>query len=420
MTQIYFAGQDNFGNRGCEALVRANVKTIRRFDSDSCFFVPTRRMERDSAQWLSAGEQGVKFIPAEPIPCAIRWWSRGRRVLSVLDGFPPAYRVTDATRRSIQECDALVMTGGDIISLDYGLESLYYWSRVCETAMELRIPTVLWAASVGPFDATPSAARRMKQFLNRFTLITVRERASIDYLESLGIKGVELVADPAFVLDATDPPASTLRIFGEGRPVLGFNVSPLIRKFREGSAGAAELDREVVSFLVRTLKEGDFNVLLVPHVDPLDGSSDNSDSAYMAGILEDCRKWGFSTDRIEMLPRTLNASELKGAISRCDFFMGARTHATIAAISQGVPTTSIAYSVKAKGINQDLFGHTRYVLETPSVTCESLITHFERLRSESGAIKELLARQLPVWKKSAGRSAELLIELIATRRTAVA
>ena len=57
------------------------------------------------------------------------------------------------------------------------------------------------------------------------------------------------------------------------------------------------------------------------------------------------------------------AEVLKGYISRCSFFVGARTHSTIAAYSTGVPTLVIGYSVKSRGIATDLFGtYDNYVL----------------------------------------------------------
>lgn len=420
MTKIYFAGQDNFGNRGCEALVRSNIKTLKKRIPHSTFLVPSRCIGRDSAQWLSASEHGVEFIRAEPIPSSIRWWSRGRRVLSALDAFPPAYRVSEVTRRAISSSDAVVMTGGDIISLDYGLESLYYWTRLCETAVEMGVPTVLWGASVGPFEASESAPKRMRAFLKRFSLITVRETESLKYLNALGVEGVELVSDSAFALDTEAPPADVLRFFNDGGSVLGFNVSPLIRKFRSGRDQANALDVEVAEFLMDVLKAGDYKVLLIPHVDPLDGSAENSDSTYMAGILRRVHASGYSEDQIDMLPRTLNAAQLKAVVGRCEFFMGARTHATIAALSQGVPTTSIAYSVKAKGINQDIFGHTRYVLDTPSVSRRSLMEHFEMLKTEGSEIAAILSDRLPVWKRNAARSADLLHGLLLRGRSAAA
>lgn len=42
--------------------------------------------------------------------------------------------------------------------------------------------------------------------------------------------------------------------------------------------------------------------------------------------------------------------DLKGYISRCRFLVAARTHASIAAYSTGVPALVAGYSVKARGL----------------------------------------------------------------------
>lgn len=415
MTTIYFAGQDNFGNRGCEALIRSSVKTIRQHMPDATFLVPTNNRQNDTWQWPDASHQNVSFVDAEPMPGVFRWWGRACRLFGRLEGYPPAYRLTEHTRSTLMKCDALIMTGGDIISLDYGLQSLYYWARICEVAMDAGRPTVLWAGSVGPFSRTPLAERRMVPFLKRFNLITVRETASLRYLQSLGVNNAKLVADPAFTLDPEPAPETSLGIFEAGQQVLGFNVSPLIRRFRGSVEHKDALDQEVAAFLIETLRHASLNVLLIPHVDPLDGNDDNSDSSYMTGILSKIRAAGFGRERIELLPRTLNTAQLKDVIRRCAYFMAARTHATVAALSQGVPTTSIAYSIKAKGINQDLFGHLRFVLETPSVSQTTLREHLTALMNEADAIKAHLGERIPEWKRQAAVSAELLKPLVASR-----
>src|SRR3546814_17723345 len=46
----------------------------------------------------------------------------------------------------------------------------------------------------------------------------------------------------------------------------------------------------------------------------------------------------------------------KGIIGLCEALVGARTHATIASMSQGLPTVSVAYSRKAWGIMRDYYG----------------------------------------------------------------
>ncbi|WP_047393360.1 polysaccharide pyruvyl transferase family protein [Chitinibacter sp. ZOR0017] len=408
MAKIYFAGQDNFGNRGCEALIRSNVKTILQHMPAAEFIVPSHAPEVDAKQWPDAKQYAVQFVPAEPIPSAIRWWSRARRVLKSLDAHPPKFTVSANTQAHILSADALVMTGGDIISLDYGLGSLYYWMRICETAMNAGKKTVLWAGSVGPFSKMPAVEKLMIGFLQRFSLITVRETASLEYLQKLGIENVQLVVDSAFALDFEPVSEDLLQLFKQAKPVLGFNVSPLIRNFREDADSKTALDQEVVNFLIATLQQNEVNVMLVPHVDPLNGQTENSDSAYMSQILDQLRAAGFGPDVVQMLPRTLNAAQLKDVIRRCHYFMGARTHATVAALSQAVPTTSIAYSIKAKGINKDLFGHLDFVLETPQVTSASLQQHFNLLISQRATIQQYLADKLPVFKSEAYRSAQLL------------
>lgn len=417
LTVVYFAGQDGFGNRGCEALIRSSVKTIRQYIPDAAFLIPSRNAHQDLNQWPDSDKYNVTFIPAEPIPSVIRWWSRARRFLKMLDGMPPAYQVSESTCKAILSSDVLVMTGGDIISLDYGLESLYYWTQICELAMDAGIPSVLWAGSIGPFSSVPSAEARMKVFLKRFSLITVRETETLKYMHDLGIENVELVTDSAFALEIEPAPINTIAFFQSDAPVLGFNVSSLIRKFRDTEEAKDALDIEIIDFLVDVLRKGDFNVMLIPHVDPLDGSVINSDSAYMHKILQKVRANGFNENQIDILPATLNASQLKAVIRKCAYFMGARTHATVAALSQGVPTTSIAYSVKAKGINQDLFGHTNYVLETPMVTAKSLKQHFAILIKNRQQIKVHLAKQLPDWKLRSEKSAALLAKLLCISNT---
>jgi len=413
MTVIYFAGQDQFGNRGCEALIRSNVKIIKERMPATTFLVPSRNQALDAAQWPTFCDLGAKFIRNEPIPDSIRWWSRIKRfVWKGLESKRPTFSLTPSTREAIDSCDVLIMTGGDIISLDYGLESLYFWTQVCEYAMEAGKKTVLWAGSIGPFSKIPSAEYHMKEFIRRFDLITVRESSTAAYLEELGVNNAKLVADPAFCLDVETSSHGVGQFFESGH-ILGFNVSPVIRKFRGSSSSKKMLDEEVVSFLCHVIEKENFKVALIPHVDPLEGKWENSDSDYLQMIYNRMPLQLRESGKIEILPSTLNAAQLKYAISRCSLFMGGRTHATIAALSCHVPTTSISYSVKAKGINQDLFGHTHFVLETPDVSKDTLLLHFDRIRSSQDEIKHFLQTRIPAWSERARLSASYLEQMLA-------
>ena len=103
-----------------------------------------------------------------------------------------------------------------------------------------------------------------------------------------------------------------------------------------------------------------------------------------------------------------SCEELKGYISQCRFFVGARTHATIAAYSTCVPTLVVGYSVKAAGIAQDLFGsQEHYVLPVQSLKApQDLVCEFQWLMEQENSIREHLQKKIPDYQEQALRTGE--------------
>jgi polysaccharide pyruvyl transferase WcaK-like protein len=411
--KFYFAGQSNFGNRGCEALVRSIVGLIKTKYPDANFFCPSSTKTLDEIQWKSATQQGVIFTSVPDFPKSLQWWARGCRVLPVLESLTrPRLASYDNCTQDISSSSAMIFTGGDNLGLDYGVASLYHWANFAEKSIDMGVPAILWAASVGPFTAKPAVEREMVKHLKRYAAITVRESATYEYLQGLGVSGVTQVADPAFTMSPEAFDVADLT-FGHNSNILGLNVSPLVRGYRKDEASRDRLDRDVVDFIKDIVTKTDMSVLLVPHVDPLDGSSVNSDSSYMQGLLAQLSQY---SGRVKLAPRHLNAAQLKYLISHCRFFIGARTHATIGAFSTGVPTISIAYSVKAKGINRDLFGDTRFVLDTPLVTRDTLHDSLNLLIQEEVATRALLQERIPVFRENAYKSVDVLASVLKDSR----
>ena len=108
-----------------------------------------------------------------------------------------------------------------------------------------------------------------------------------------------------------------------------------------------------------------------------------------------------------------SAPELKGYISRCEMFIGARTHATIAAYSSCVPTLVVGYSIKARGIAKDLFGTDEgYVLPVQALAQkEDLVNAFDWLYQNAQAQKAHLQQIMPDYCKKAKEAENLLREL---------
>lgn len=404
---VYLTGQNNFGNRGCEALVRSTVTVLTEVLGPIKALVPSLDPIRDQAQWPDSAASGVEFVKAYAMPGVFSKWAGACQKWPWLHAMSqPKPALQAELVADLKRSDLLLSIGGDNYSLDYGLASLYYFAAVAETAMAMGKPAVLWGASVGPFDKQPLAEQRMVEHLRRLSLVTVRESRSVEYLRSIGVHAnVVPVIDSAFAMtpQALDTSAWWPQELGDG--VLGLNIGALIDSLRrdkghaDGAIGAGK------AFVERLLKETRLSVLLVPHVSPLDGGTWNNDELFNQQLLA---ALGGATSRLSAVPGGLNAAQLKHVVSQLRYLIAGRTHATVAAFSTGVPTISIAYSVKAKGINRDLFGHEGYVLETPLLSGETLWAAYQKLAADEQTLLVHYQQHLPIWRERARAGAKAL------------
>ena len=120
-----------------------------------------------------------------------------------------------------------------------------------------------------------------------------------------------------------------------------------------------------------------------------------------------------STGRVIILPNNLNAIQYKGYIARMRAFIGARTHATIAAYSNSVPTMVLGYSIKSRGIAKDLFGYERLVLGINEVSdSNKLKDAFDEMIKDEKEIRDHLNNTIPGIKEMSYKSVEYLKELM--------
>lgn len=212
--------------------------------------------------------------------------------------------------------------------------------------------------------------------------------------------------DPAFTLPKRERPLP--KGFVPGNTV-GINVSPMIQE-KEGRKGITlENYRALLSYLISCT---DMQIALIPHVI----WTRNDDRKPIHALYEEFK----DTERVVELPDG-NCEELKGDIGRCRFFVGARTHATIAAYSSGVPTLVVGYSVKARGIARDLFGtEENYVLPVQNLqNSGDLVRGFSWLFSHEKEIKRQLEEVMPDYQKRAyetGKEVDRLWEEFSRRQ----
>ena len=355
-TEILLVGNGTYSNRGCEAIVRGTMEILRQVFTEGlqvtlATFGPADRVARQAWEETDAAITHVALGNAQLRRGSWDWLVRcayvlahahqDRRYLTAPRNFPMlAGPAADA--------DIALEIGGDNYSLDYGWPAPYL--ALDRYLLRRGVPVVLWGASVGPFDAAPPPAQQeMFRRLAALPAIMARESMTAEYLQQHGNLPVCRVCDPAFLMPARMPAHGDFPSGG-----IGLNFSPLLAQYAAGG-DSARFVMMCVDIITRLLTDSRHSIILIPHVTSDAGGED--DFTLSRRIYQ---KLGGMQNRVCCLPGSLTAAEYKGVISRCAAFAGARTHATIAAISSGVPTVSLAYSVKAFGINRDVFGSLEY------------------------------------------------------------
>ena len=204
--------------------------------------------------------------------------------------------------------------------------------------------TVLWGCSIEPDSLKDPAL--LKDLMN-FDRIYARESISYNGLLNAGISAdkLELRKDPAFELETSQ----LLYTESDKEPLIegsyiGINISPMVIANEKTPGITMENYKRFIQYI---LDNTNHSVALIPHV-VWAGSDDRKPLSELYEAFKESKRVYLIGD--------MSALDLKAYISKCSFFVGARTHSTIAAYSSGVPTLVIGYSVKSRGIATDLFG----------------------------------------------------------------
>jgi polysaccharide pyruvyl transferase WcaK-like protein len=266
------------------------------------------------------------------------------------------------------------------------------------------IRTALFGCSIEPDLLTgeakdPAARRSLLEDMNRYSAIVARESITYRALLDAGLpeEKVFLRPDPAFMLP-TDRSAVPETFHNAPEGVVGLNISPMAEDYADDKNAPV---RCAAALIRHILDETGMSVALIPHV-----VWKRSDDRGPLGEL-----YAQFRDNPRVILVEDHCAELqKGIIGACRFFVGARTHATIAAYSSLVPTLVIGYSVKAKGIAEDLFGGAdNYVLPVQTMRDpRQLIDGFDWLCAHEGQIRECLSVTIPETKKAAADAGRIL------------
>jgi polysaccharide pyruvyl transferase WcaK-like protein len=93
-------------------------------------------------------------------------------------------------------------------------------------------------------------------------------------------------------------------------------------------------------------------------------------------------------------------------------FAGARMHSTIASLSCHIPTLNFAYSIKSKGLNKDIYGHTNYCISPEELTSDIAAEKINEMLQESKNIRKHLEQRIPEFEDLAINSGKILHKIL--------
>lgn len=267
----------------------------------------------------------------------------------------------------LNDCDLIGnIHGGDSFSDIYGLNRFIIGNLENVVVILLGKKPTLFPQTYGPYNSWLAKAIA-RWLIWKSEKAYSRDRDSITLIrDQLGIrsddKQITFCPDVAFTLPSIRPTQPEIfpptNAFGK-EPFLGINVNGLM--FQGGYTGRNMfgLRFEYKAFILKLIEtlmaETSSNVAFIPHTYGEQGNV-NSDPEAAKRIYETLQ--GKYKNRLYVVTGEYDQFEIKGVIGQCEFFIGSRMHACIAAISQNVPTAAIAYSKKFNGVFESVgLGH---------------------------------------------------------------
>ena len=365
MPKVTVAGYYGFGNTGDEAILESIIVSLRRY-------VP-----------------GVDLTVLSADPRA----TSAQHNVRAIQRFSPL-----AVASAIASSDLLLFGGGSLLQDVTSLRSLMYYSFILAAAQSMGKPTMVYANGFGPVRSALGKAM-VRGVLRRTTVITLRDAASAEELDHLGIRlpNTRVTADPVFALDPI-PPANAERVLrclttsAPRRPLVGISLRPW--------HSAEDLAAKMASAADLLVDRLGATVVLIP-------MQPSCDAPLAAEVASTMRRPSIVLTRKSDV---LKPREVMGVIGMMDAVLGMRLHSLIFSVATGVPAAGVSYDPK---IDAFLRAAGCPNLGTPGeLDPESVVTSVESLLDPANGHSERLLKKREEFRRLALENARMAAELL--------
>ena len=394
------------GNRGVLALGVSLVNLCCEAAQDAEVVLLLSHSEHRPISFKVDGEE--RAIPI--VPCRLSPRSRPQDHLFWIVAMSLLYRLLPiaSVRRLIADSTPWIravslaevvgdVRGGDSFSDIYGMGRFLLGFFMAWSVILVRGDMVQFPQTYGPFKK-PLARWLARFLLIRSSAVIARDKRSQRVAQDLLGEHYEVLLSPdvAFSLAVAqpenillEPVPDSLRTGG----VIGLNVNGLMYHggyTRDNMFGLQLSYPDFLADLVTALlHEHAVEIWLVPHTFAPAGDveSDQDASRKLREALPPVLQ-----SRVRIVAAEYDQHEIKGVIGRCDFCVGSRMHACIAALSQGVPCVGVAYSMKFEGVFESV-GMGEWVVDGRTMQNAAAVARIVDLYRTRNDVREGLAQR---------------------------
>lgn len=391
------------GNLGVDALLSGTIASV--FNKDPEAEIVLLDFSRERRVFSVPKGQDEVGIQQENLRFSWKFWLRNNGFLLLILALLLRMFPLDLFRRwcfaryraleIISEASlALSLAGGDSFSDIYGFRRLLYVCLPQYLVLVMGRPLILLPQTLGPFKTCWARGMARIVMVNATKAYSRDQKGLKLAREMLGEDTGRLAysQDMAFALESRIPKTGLPEwAAGRKRPLVGLNVSGLL--FMGGysqdnmfglKGDYPELMRALIRWFARDAKA---DLLLVAHVTGWENDA-NACKELHAELSAACK------GRLHLADADYDHREIKWLIGHCDFFVGARMHACIAALSQGIPAIGMAYSRKFVGVFESV-GVPELVLDLRTLDAGEVMNEVIELYKQKDIFVSRLQKTAP-------------------------
>lgn len=420
MTKIVFIGGNLSINKGGAALIISAYESIKKVLPHTKFTVTSLFIESDILM-------GTKYPEIEIVPELKKRFLLNTATTSwiyylflagcwnLMELLNLNKEIKEKIIKTYLNADLIIEISGDGLSGDYGIIStLFSLSRLL-TGILLKKKIFIYAQSIGPFNIKWPKTKSHSSILsficknyarfvlNRVSLITIREDITAEILKNINVSKtpIYVTADSAFLLNpiSKENTFKLLSQYGltENENLIGISLSNSIGILQYEYSRLMDVeDYKIIMLRIINYIISQFNVkvVLIPHV--TGPGVENDDRKIASEIYQKLT----NKEQVINIQEELSPNELKGIIGNCEFFIGSRMHANIAAISMAIPTLAIGYSHKTVGI-MEMVDQKEFNLDFQELSFDIIVKKLNKLWKEKEYVsKELTEKTKPIKEKT--------------------